>query len=156
MYSFDASSIIHAWDNYPIKNEHFESLWTWFGEMVENNEFTISEIAFEEVNHKVPECGKWLKDNSIEIHKLSPNILYQTQSIKGLLEIEEESYTKGVGENDLLIISTALVLSLILVTEEARQNNLPPTKSNYKIPAVCGLPEVNVDCISFIDLIKQV
>ena len=51
MYSFDASSMIHAWDNYPISNPHFESLWQWFSDQIDNGQFSISKIAFEEVSH---------------------------------------------------------------------------------------------------------
>ena len=154
MYSFDASSMIHAWDNYPIENEHFESLWDWIAERIEHHEFVISEVALKEVGDKIPECGKWLKDHNIEVHERTASILLQTQSIKTLLEIEEENYhSKGVGENDLLIIATAKEQNMTLVSEE-HQNNIPPTKSKYKIPTVCNLPAVNVPCVNFIDLIK--
>lgn len=154
MFSFDASAIIYIWDNYPNDNIHFISLWDWFAEQVESKEFTISEVAFIEVSNKVSECGKWLKEHNIEVYKLSPNILHHTQLIKSLLEIEEEEYTKGVSENDLLIIAVAKEFNQTLVTEESCQNNLPSKKSNYKIPAVCDLTEVDVVCINFIDLIK--
>lgn len=30
MLAFDASSIIHGWDNYPI--EQFPGLWAWMGD----------------------------------------------------------------------------------------------------------------------------
>jgi len=154
VYSFDASSIIHAWDNYPIENEHFESLWFWLAEKIEEKEFTISEIALKEVTDKIPECGKWLKDHNAEVYKLSPSALHKTQEIKTLLGIEEDEYGNGVGEKDLFIVAIAKESNLTLVTEESRQNNLPTKKHNYKIPAVCALPEINVDCIYFVDLIK--
>ena len=32
MYSFDASSMIHAWDNYPPENQLFGALWGWVAE----------------------------------------------------------------------------------------------------------------------------
>ena len=32
MYSFDASSMIHAWDNYPPENPLFGALWCWVAE----------------------------------------------------------------------------------------------------------------------------
>lgn len=73
MYSFDASSMIHAWDNYPPGNPHFNSLWDWFADKVQNKEFVISKNAFGEVSHKVPECGGWLKDNNIEVYNLTPS-----------------------------------------------------------------------------------
>ncbi len=154
MYSFDASSMIHAWDNYPISNPHFESLWQWFAEQIDNSQFGISKIALDEVSHKIPECGEWLKNNHIKVYPLTPRSLLTAQQIKTLLGILEEEYTKGVGENDLFIISIAKETTTTLVSEEARQNNLPSLKSNYKIPAVCKMPEVGVKCITFIDLLK--
>lgn len=154
MFSFDASSMIHAWDNYPPENIHFDSLWDWFSEKVESKEFIISKKAFEEVNHKIPECGGWLKSNNIEIHNLTPTSLLIAKSIKELLDITEEQYTKGVGENDLFIIAIAQETETTLVTEEGRQSVLPALKSNYKIPAVCNLGKVGVNCCNFLNLLK--
>ena len=154
MYSFDASSMIHAWDNYPTSNPHFESLWQWFSDQIDNKQFAISKIAFEEVNHKIPECGSWLKNNHIEIYPLTATSLIKAQKIKTLLGIVEEKYTKGVGENDLFIIAIANETRTTLVSEEARQNNLPSQKYNYKIPAVCEMTEVEVSCINFLELLK--
>lgn len=154
MFSFDASSMIHAWDNYPPENLHFDSLWDWFSEKVQSKEFVISKIAFEEVNHKIPECGEWLKNNNIEIYNLTPTSLLIAKGIKELLDITEEQYTKGVGENDLFIVAIAQEAETTLVTEEGRQNTLPALKSNYKIPAVCSLEEVSVDCCNFLSLLK--
>jgi len=154
MYSFDASSMIHAWDNYPPKNPHFDSLWAWFSEKVQNKEYVISKKAFEEVAHKIPECGQWLKDHNIEVYNLTPTSLFFAKNIKELLDITEEQYTKGVGENDLFIIAIAQEIEAVLVTEEGIQTVLPTLKSNYKIPAVCALKEVNVDCCNFLNLLK--
>ena len=154
MYNFDASSIIHAWDNYPLTNPHFDSLWEWIAENINDCEFCISKKAFEEVSHKIPECGEWLKNNNIEVHPLTPTSLAIAQEVKILLGIVEEQYTKGVGENDLLIIAIAKETETTLVSEEGRQSKLPALKSNYKIPAVCNLPEVQVECINFLELLK--
>ncbi|MBA4155721.1 DUF4411 family protein, partial [Flavobacterium sp.] len=154
MYNFDASSIIHAWDNYPISNPHFKSLWQWFADQISNKQFCISKIALEEVGHKLPECGKWLRNNLIEVYPLTPRSILTAQQIKTLLGIVEERYAKGVGENDLFIIAIAKETISTLVSEEARQNKLPSLKSNYKIPAVCEMPEVAVTCISFVELLK--
>jgi hypothetical protein len=154
MYSFDASSMILAWDNYPRENLHFDSLWQWFSEQIDNKNFSISATALDEVCHKIPECGDWLKKNNIEIHPLTVTSLKTAQKIKTLLGIAEEKYTKGVGEKDLLIISVAKENGKTLVSDESRQNKLPDLKSNYKIPAVCDMPEVSIKCVSFIDLLK--
>ena len=155
MYNFDASSIIHAWDNYPPKNQHFDALWEWIAEEIIKKKFCISKIALDEVGHKIPECGVWLRDNGIKIYPLTPSILSRASQIKALLGIKEEQYGKGVGENDLFIIATSKEIGAILVSEESRQNILPSVKSSYKIPAVCGLTAVNVDCICFVDLLKE-
>lgn len=121
MYSFDASSMIHAWDNYPPENKHFDSLWEWFSNKMQSKEFVISKKAFEEVRHKIPECGTWLKDNNIKIYDLTSESLLIASDIKELLGIIEEKYTRGVGENDLFIIAIAQELGTTLVTEEGRQ-----------------------------------
>lgn len=154
MYSFDASSMILAWDNYPPENPHFDSLWQWFSEQIDNKTFSISAKALDEVDHKIPECGDWLKKNNIEVHPLTVTSLETAQKIKTLLGIVEEKYTKGVGEKDLFIISVAKENGKILVSDESRQNKLPALKSNYKIPAVCDMPEVGIKCVSFLDLLK--
>lgn len=154
MYSFDASSMIHAWDNYPPENPHFDSLWEWFSDKVQNKEFVISKKAFEEVSHKIPECGDWLKDNNVDIYNLTATSLLQAKIFKDSLGIVEENYTKGVGENDLFIIAIAQEIGSTLVTEEGKQVKLPALKSNYKIPAVCEMEEVGIECCNFLSLLK--
>lgn len=154
MYSFDASSMIHAWDNYPPENKHFDSLWEWFSNKMQSKEFVISKKAFEEVSHKIPECGTWLQDNNIKIYDLTSESLLIASDIKELLGIIEEKYTRGVGENDLFIIAIAQELGTTLVTEEGRQGVLPALKSNYKIPAVCNMESVGVANCNFLNLLK--
>ncbi|GFO73726.1 toxin [Bathymodiolus japonicus methanotrophic gill symbiont] len=154
MYIFDASSMIHAWDNYPPENKHFYSLWEWFSNKMQSKEFVISKKAFEEVSHKIPECGTWLQDNNIKIYYLTSESLLIASDIKELLGIIEEKYTKGVGENDLFIIAIAQELGTTLVTEEGRQSVLPELKSNYKIPAVCNMASVGVANCNFLNLLK--
>jgi len=47
------------------------------------------------------------------------------------------------------------VHNLKLITEERPQFDLPDNMSKYKIPAICWLPDVNVDCNKFINFIKE-
>lgn len=140
---FDASGIIHAWDEYPIAN--FPKFWEWIEKQVKANACSISQVALEEVEHKYEDCAKWLKDKGIRRVGLTNEILLEADKIKELLEIDEESYGSGVDEKDLLIIASAKLESDVLLTQEARQVIDPNRKKkNFKIPAVCGLPEVNV------------
>jgi hypothetical protein len=150
---FDASSIIYAWDNYPIRQ--FPGLWEWMATQVEERQLAMPSVAFEEVTNKTPECGEWLKDNDLERIEISNAVMQDALRIKVLLNIVGDNYRSGVGENDLLIIATARVQRAELVSEERRQNDLPKERSKYKIPAVCAMTEVLVPCINFIDYLKR-
>jgi len=153
MHVFDASSILHAWDHYPIEN--FPPLWDWIAERIAAGEFAIPLVALEEVARKSPECGGWLKGQGIVVLPLTNEALQLAAGIKRRLGIAEDDYhPKGVGENDLLIIAAAKIAGATLVSDEARQFRRPDTMSKCRIPAVCDLPEVSVVCIPFIELIR--
>lgn len=154
MYTFDASSIIHAWDNYPL--ELFPPLWDWISKKIKSGELTIPEVAFDEVVKKTPDCAKWLKQQQITVLPLKDDILLIASDIKRGLGIANDNYhPKGVGENDLLIVASAKDQHCTLVSNEGRQLRRPETRARYKIPSVCDLPEVGVRCVSFLELIKS-
>jgi predicted nucleic acid-binding protein len=153
MRVFDASSMIYAWDNYPIGQ--FPGLWEWVACQIEAKEVVMPSVAFEEVQNKAPDCGQWLKDNNLEQLPITNAIVQDAKRIKGLLGIVGDSYhAKGVGENDVLIIATARLHGAELVSDEERQNNPPQIPSKRKIPAVCVMQPVSVSCINFIEYIK--
>ncbi|MGK2915390.1 MAG: DUF4411 family protein [Porticoccaceae bacterium] len=152
MRVFDASSMIYAWDNYPIGQ--FPPLWEWMASQIEAKELVMSSVAFDEVNHKTPDCGEWLKENYLEQLAINNAIVQEAKRIKGLLGIADDNYhAKGVGENDILIIATARLHGAELVSEE-RQPTAPQVTSKRRIPAVCVMPTVSVSCINFLDYIK--
>jgi len=153
MRVFDASSMIYAWDNYPIGQ--FPPLWDWMASQIEAKQLVMPSVAFEEVQHKTPDCGEWLKENNLEQLAISNAILQEAKRIKGLLGIANDKYTTGVGENDILIIAAARLHGAELVSDEAKQPNLPKILSNRKIPAVCVMPTVSVTCINFLEYIKR-
>lgn len=153
MQVFDASSMIYAWDNYPVRQ--FPPLWEWMAIQIEEKELVMPSVAFEEVSNKMPDCGEWLKHNDLKQLAISNAILQDALHIKGLLGIVDDKYhPKGVGENDILIIATAHVHRAELVSNEGRQQ-LPPILAKRKIPAVCAMPQVSVPCINFIEFIKS-
>ena len=83
------------------------------------------------------------------------DILMAALRIKGLLGIQNDDYhVKGVDENDLLIIATAKVARVSLLSDEGRQLKPPDIPKKMKIPAVCALPEVNVICKNFLQYLK--
>jgi predicted nucleic acid-binding protein len=153
MQVFDASSMIYAWDNYPL--QQFPGLWDWMSNQINKQFLVMPSVAFDEVAHKAPECGKWLRDNNLELLEINNAIIQDAMRIKNLLGIVGDKYGGGVGENDLFIIATAWTHSAEVVTDEKWQPALPAKLENYKIPAVCDMQEVTVPWINFINYIKR-
>ncbi len=135
MHSFDASSIIYAWDNYPL--EQFPKVWQWIANRIGANNFTIPRVALDEVGNKSPDCKKWLTDAKIKSLPVTNSILMESMRIKGLLGISNDQFhPNGVGENDILIVATAKIEAFTLVSDEQKQPKLPQKMEEYKIPAV--------------------
>ncbi len=156
LYSFDASALIDLWDNYPIQNIVFKDLYDKFLENAKAGKFVISDVAIEEVRSKIL-YGQYVYFKRIldamQVIKKTPSDLTEAQSIKGLLEIKEDNYGGGVGENDILIIAIAKRTQTVLVNNESRQPGLPQNKGNYKIPATCFL--VRVESINLAELLSR-
>ena len=153
MQMLDASSIIYAWDNYPLTQ--FPGLWKWLSDQIAQHEITISSVALTEVNHVTPDCSKWLADCNIESAPVTANILQDALRIKNLLGIVGDQYGTGVDENDLIIIAAARSVGAHLISNEAVQHGASKKKANYKIPAVCAMPDVKVECSNFVDFVKR-
>lgn len=153
MLVFDASSIIYAWDNYPV--EQFPGLWSWIGDQIRRNIIQLPSVAFAEVAHPSPDCAAWLNSNSLSRIEMSNEILKDALRIKTLLGIVDDKYGGGVGESDLLIIATARHCRAVLVSDERAQPLPPKLMQNYKIPAVCAMKDVRVECIGFLEFIKK-
>lgn len=150
----DASSMIHAWDNYPVLQ--FPGLWEWIAVQIEQKMLVMPNVASAEVASKTPECADWLKKAGIELLDINNAVVQDAMRIKGLLGIVGDHYhPKGVGENDILIIAIARAHAAELVSEEQRQTGLPKIAAKKKIPTVCSMKEVAVPCINFIDYIRR-
>ena len=153
MQIFDSSSIIYAWDNYPPKQ--FPPMWHWIGTLVQTQQLTLSQVAHKEVKDKYSDITDWLAKHEVEILDVTEKIFQEALIIKKLLGIQEDRYGGGVGENDILIIATAKAAQVELVADEAIQHKLPQNMKNYKIPAVCSLSQINVQCLSFLDVLRN-
>ena len=153
MYVFDASSMIDAWEYYP--KEQFPTVWTWLAVEITNNHLSMIERVVQEVANKLPDCEKWLKKIGLKPIEISDRITQKADEIKHSLDINNSEYhSKGVNENDLLIIAHAAIAKKILVTEEGVQINKPEEeKRRYKIPAVCDKHRIK-HC-AFIDFLKD-
>lgn len=152
MLAFDASSIVYAWDNYPPRV--FPRLWDWIWSEISVDEFGMCEVALDEVARVSPDCYKWLREASIKVIPVTSETLRAAKSMKDALGIVGDRYGEGVGENDLLIVASALTGGNSLVSEEKRQPTRPANRTKYKIPSVCALPGVEVECLTFLDVIN--
>ncbi len=153
MQAFDASSIVYAWDNYPI--DQFPPVWEWIRGEIAATRLQAPFVALEEVRDVAPECGVWLTQARVTVLPIGNQITNEANRIKGLLGIVGDRYGGGVDENDLLIIATAKHHNFELVSNENEQPALPQRMPNYKIPAVCNLPTVTVRCSSFLQYLKR-
>jgi hypothetical protein len=153
MRVIDASSLLHAWDEYPIEN--FPKLWEWLETEIIEKKIVLSRVAIEEVDHISPDCRAWLGNiNNFAAIEIDNAIATHAIAINTALGIQNDQYGTGVDYNDVIIIATAKSLSYELISNESRQPALPPNRKRYKIPAVCSLPDISVACINFRELIR--
>lgn len=152
MQTIDASSVIHAWDTYPIGN--FPKLWDWIAEEIGNGGLDICRVAYDAIARKTPDCEAFLQSIGFKCSEITNAIAQEAVRIKATLAIRRFS-AKGVDENDLLIIARAAVERVDLVSEERPQRQLPDNMAHWRIPAVCRHPNIGVNCIPFIDIIKK-
>lgn len=153
MHTLDASSILHAWDNYPLNQ--FPGLWDWLSAEIQAQRLSIAVVALEEVDHKSPDCATWLKNQDIRRLPMSNAVLQAAKQIKDDVGIQNDKYhPKGVDENDILIIAAAQYYGATLVTNEARQSSSLKEPTRRKIPAVCDLPGVAVAHKNFLDYLR--
>lgn len=153
MPQLDASSAIWAWDNYPIAQ--FPPVWNWLSGEIQARRIQISYPALDEVGHIDADCKRWLVEAGIDVKPIDQAIIDQALTIKGLIGVEQDNFhPDGVDENDILIISTARCCLERLISDEL-QPTPPQNTRRYKVPTVCRLQPVSVDCGTFLDFIKS-
>ena len=110
MKVFDASSLIHAWNNYPF--EQFPPFWDWLTNQIDAREILIPREVLTEVSQISPECHGWLTGNKLQIIEVSNDIANEASRIKRLIGVVNDNYhPKGIDENDIIIISTEKILA---------------------------------------------
>lgn len=154
MLAFDTSAIVYGWDNYPISQ--FPRFWDWLATEVAIGRVAFPSVVLEEVSSVAPDCHMWLVESGVQKIEMTNSILQDALRIKAALGISGDRYhAKGVGENDLFIIATARSSSASLVSNEGRQQVSPDIAAKRRIPSVCELPTVAVECFDFLGFIKR-
>ncbi|WP_373989297.1 DUF4411 family protein [Duganella sp. BuS-21] len=153
MRAFDTSSIVYAWDNYPIQK--FPRLWAWIANQLVHGEIVFPSVVVDEVRVVSPDCYDWLTVVGFQQLPMTEEILMQALEIKAWLGIDNPRGAGGVGENDIFIVCAAAANGCGLVSNEAVQAVLPAHRQKYKMPAVCGLPRLNVNCINFLQYLNS-
>ena len=152
-HTLDASSILHAWDNYPISQ--FPKMWDWLGAEVQAERVSIPAVALKEVADSNQPCSSWLQGHQVRMLAIGTTELTFAADVKSQLGIVGDGYhAKGVSENDLLIIACAKTHGVKLITNEGLQFVAPVVESRRKIPSVCDLPSVQVRHLNFLQYIQ--
>lgn len=58
MRVIDASSIVLAWDTYPLGQ--FPTFWEWIESQLTSNDLVMADPNYSEVGHVSPDCHLWL------------------------------------------------------------------------------------------------
>ena len=94
----------------------------------------------------------WLKEQmGIDETPIDDNV--KQKSLELMSKYKTEESAKGASENDIKLIAYASIHSHTVVTLESEQKQKPNSKSNYKIPLICKIE--NVECIDFIEMLNQ-
>jgi len=153
MQVIDASSIVLAWDIYPL--DQFPNFWSWIASDLESAAIVMAEPNALEVKQVSPDCYQWLS-SGLTILPIDNAIVTQALKINQAIGVANGQYhPKGVDENDVLCIATAKVSGRTVISDEAVQASKPPDKKRYKIPAVCQLTDIDVECIRLNQLIRS-
>jgi len=159
---FDASTLIDIWEKYPKDLKIFDSVWELISELINDHMICVTYTNFEEVKHKSDDAYYFYKSLNVETIVPNQEILQRALTIQKTLGLSDADIKNklrdGVDEGDIICIATAQHNNLILVTEEKKQptykGNAGPSFAKYKIPKVCELISVDVECIRFLDYLQ--
>ena len=114
----------------------------------------MSQVALDEVHNVAPDCHTWLVNVGITAYPVTSAIAHSANRFKALIGVHgDDFHPKGVDENDLIIIATAHSIGCGLVSNEL-QPSAPADMRKAKIPTVCKLRGVGVECKSFVEYLK--
>ena len=147
-YCIDTSALIGAWIRwYP--QEMFPSLWERVDTLIDDDRLISSEEVLHELERKEGDTlHEWAKERHEVFLPLGDDIQTCASQIMTTHPRLVDGRT-GKSFADPWVIATAHTHKAIVVTEEKPTGK----RDRPKIPDVCR--DMQVDCISFVDLIRQ-
>ena len=158
-YCIDANVFITVWHvTYPRKI--FPTLYREMENKLSGNLILIKPV-FDEIEpvsgRKEPPKLKqehpvrmWLKEE-MGINEMAIDDKVRQKALELMAKYETDEYSRGADEKDVTLIAFALLGNHTVVTLEEKQKQPPAKKSNYKIPLICQIE--NVQCINFVELL---
>lgn len=145
-YAVDTCSLTKMRHTYP--EDVFPSAWSKLTDLADNGVLVSAADVWEELNVFEDEISAWAKTRADFFYPLTPNIQTRATEIltshPGLLDLK-----KNKSSADPFVISTAIELDCIVVTEELMSNS--PIR--LKIPNVCN--DLGVDCINLLEMLRR-
>ena len=160
-YCIDANVFITVWHvTYPRKI--FPTLYQKMENILPANIILIKPV-FDEIE---PVSGKkdvqklqkehpvrmWLKEE-MGINETAIDDRVRQKALELMAKYETDEHSRGADEKDVTLIAFALLSNHTVVTLEEKQKQPPAKTSNYKIPLICQIE--NVECISFVELLGR-
>lgn len=123
MKVIDASSIVLAWDTYPI--DQFPTFWEWIKSRLVDEKLVMAEPNYSEVGFASPDCQHWLSAHLSRLPVTNHVVIAALQINNALGIVNGQYHPSGVDENDVFCIASAKVQSCSIISDEAIQP-VPP------------------------------
>jgi len=149
-YSFDSSSLIHAWTRtYPIDLPFHRQIWDWIAMVAASGRLLISGEVEEELRKKRDGLSEWVRKDGFVV--VPPDDTVQ-KHVRDILHdhprlIDQRKNRSGC---DPWVIGVAFARGSVVVAQEGRSAN--PTRKPH-IPAVCDA--YGIRALSLLDFIRE-
>ena len=134
----DASSLIYAWDEWPIDRN--PALWAWIAGQISTGLLQTAEGVYAEMKSESPDSHAWVHAaGMIVVPSDYGNIYQEAERLADDYRIHEGKPSKhGVDMNDLLLIATTGEFGGRAVSNEKRQVfDVQRLRKNSRIHLVC-------------------
>lgn len=160
-YCLDASSLIALeYERYPQK--YFPTLYRKFEELPLSSCIFVIKPIFNEIEtfetkperlHEEKPIRYWLENKlNLKITAVDDSVHQRSLYLQNQYKVDSSS-KKGASYQDITLIAFALINSLTVVSEEARQPNPPDEHRKWKIPIICEHEDIR--CINLLEFIKE-